>query len=474
VNLACACRHLEEPVLSTLWETQESPCTLLETLPKNTWNWDNSAQGRPVVCPKSPVGETERSMIIPVQLVGDPSLEAWNRVHRYASWMRQISVDDWGVLGEETFRKLHINIPPGGWFPALQGLSWCIRRSNLPHTSLFFSQNLKRIFISISWSKSKVPESSLPVIASIISALPTSTLQRLSVYIEHKGIPPGYLRDSLSSIVSCFGPSFTEFSSPIPLSDAATTHLIHLPHLHTWHTEHPPPHYSASSLPLVFPPLIQFALGEGVAPGWLSLFKRLGDHVSSAQDTTPLSKMRGSLEFLNIGNFPDPIIDPSFTSVIQSFRNLVHLIVPVECCDDQCVFKLDNDNVAELAMALPRLENLLFGYPCDQNTCATTVACLLPISVLCTWLQSLEIHFNTTNIAGDLESVSEDSRFQELRSLQKCALSCLDVQGIPLTVDESEYETLARGMTVIFPNLGRCDGWDDEFNWQLAEVRELI
>ena len=37
VNLACACRFLEGPVLSTLWETQWSLCTLLEVLPKETW-----------------------------------------------------------------------------------------------------------------------------------------------------------------------------------------------------------------------------------------------------------------------------------------------------------------------------------------------------------------------------------------------------------------------------------------------------
>ena len=38
-NLACACRHLEVPVLSTLWETQESLFVLLETLPRDTWEW---------------------------------------------------------------------------------------------------------------------------------------------------------------------------------------------------------------------------------------------------------------------------------------------------------------------------------------------------------------------------------------------------------------------------------------------------
>ena len=40
VNLACACRYLEEPVLSTLWETQSSWSVLLETLPSNTWGWE--------------------------------------------------------------------------------------------------------------------------------------------------------------------------------------------------------------------------------------------------------------------------------------------------------------------------------------------------------------------------------------------------------------------------------------------------
>lgn len=36
VNLACTSRHLEEPVLSTLWETQQSLHTLLQVLPEET------------------------------------------------------------------------------------------------------------------------------------------------------------------------------------------------------------------------------------------------------------------------------------------------------------------------------------------------------------------------------------------------------------------------------------------------------
>lgn len=37
VNLGCVCRYLEEPALSTLWETQSSLYPLLEVLPKDTW-----------------------------------------------------------------------------------------------------------------------------------------------------------------------------------------------------------------------------------------------------------------------------------------------------------------------------------------------------------------------------------------------------------------------------------------------------
>jgi len=37
VNLACACRSLEEPVLSTLWERQCHFFALLKVFPEGTW-----------------------------------------------------------------------------------------------------------------------------------------------------------------------------------------------------------------------------------------------------------------------------------------------------------------------------------------------------------------------------------------------------------------------------------------------------
>ena len=49
VNLACACRSLEEPVLSTLWETQWSFFTLLEVLPEGTWELRHLEPGENLV-----------------------------------------------------------------------------------------------------------------------------------------------------------------------------------------------------------------------------------------------------------------------------------------------------------------------------------------------------------------------------------------------------------------------------------------
>ena len=50
VNLACASRYLEEPVLSTLWGVQSSLCTLLKVLPGEYWNVDKTKWNCDVVC----------------------------------------------------------------------------------------------------------------------------------------------------------------------------------------------------------------------------------------------------------------------------------------------------------------------------------------------------------------------------------------------------------------------------------------
>ena len=381
-------------------------------------------------------------------------------------------MSEWSPFDKDTFNRIRLNSPPGGWFPALEDLYWCITESNPPYTDLFFSSpHLKTISIIVqrSWDISGAPHDVMQTLASTISALPTSSLQEIEVGDDNFTMPWAYFKDSLSSVVLRCGTSFTDYDSPVPLSDAAVNHLIHLPHLRAWRIHGPPPNYTAASLPLIFPPLEELTLGKDAARGWLPLFERLEHGVSTTQGATPLSKAKESLKVLNIKSFSIHTIDPSFVSPVQRFRNLVQLNIEVYCFDgdekSQCAFKLNNDNVTELAMALTQLRSLLLGRTCPKNTCSTTVSCLLPISVHCTKLESLEVHFNTTNIVDDFKNILEDPRFQQLRSLPRCPLTCLDVFRIPLSLDGPGFETVAKGMINIFPSLKYCEGimqiWDD-------------
>ena len=175
-------------------------------------------------------------------IVGDPSPEDWSRVRRYASWMRQVRVEEFVTLGEETFNKLRLNSPPGGWFPALQDLSRCITTSNLPYADTFFSPHLRKISIAPaqSWNETEFPSNILPTFTSTFSALPTSNLQLLSISISDNKLWRQF-KDLTSLIILRCGPSLMEYDSAVPLSDAVANHLIHLPHLRTLCTHSPPP-----------------------------------------------------------------------------------------------------------------------------------------------------------------------------------------------------------------------------------------
>ena len=394
--------------------------------------------------------------------------------------MRQVNIDARSDLRADSFRKFRLSSPPGGWFPALQSLSWRIVELNLPYIDLFSSPHLKRISIHTPWMWTgiEIPPKILPAIASAVSALPaSSTLQFLSIDIRCVA-PSGYFKDSVSSAVLRCGPSLTEFTTTIALSDAAANHLIHLPHLRTWRIEGIPPSYPASSLPLIFPPLTKLTLGGGAAHGWFSLFQRLEDGISARQGVTPLSQVKESLKLLYVKDRSSPITGVSFTSPIQMFQNLTVLDAVGSCSGwamgDPCAFGLNNDDVIKLVMALPQLEVLSLGPPCAENTCDTTVVCLLPISVHCPKLRQLQIHFNTTNIVDDLNNILKDPRFRGLHLLPRCTLLHLEVYRTPLALDEPGSEIVVEGMLNIFPSLERftaLGGSWNELSKRIAKFR---
>ena len=115
-------------------------------------------------------------------------------------------------------------------------------------------------------------------------------------------------------------------------------------------------------------------------------------------------------------------------------------------------------------MALTQIESLLFGRGCFENTCSTTVACLLPISVYCVKLGDPEIHFNTTDIVDDVKNILEDPQLQQLRSLPRCSPTRLGTFLILLSLDKHGFEILLDGMMDIFPPLESCGGTESDWH----------
>ena len=112
-------------------------------------------------------------------------------------------MNDFLILGEGTIRKLRLNMPARGWFPALQYLTWSITESNLSYADLFIAPHLRRVSIhpSLSWSDSRVVYNLLPTVASTISMLPASALQSLLVSRGNRDVPWPHLKDSFSSVI---------------------------------------------------------------------------------------------------------------------------------------------------------------------------------------------------------------------------------------------------------------------------------
>jgi len=142
VDLACVCWYLEEPVLSVLWKAQQSLCTLLETLPRDTWCYEHSESGRPVVsclyfrsrnrtlnfrvilargCAGTLARGLEQSP--PLRVLDAPSLLGWITVAgpwerdlpqngpQYARWRMVSSVEGFGLAYHGIQPSLHRPIP---------------------------------------------------------------------------------------------------------------------------------------------------------------------------------------------------------------------------------------------------------------------------------------------------------------------------------------------------------------------------
>jgi hypothetical protein len=366
----------------------------------------------------------------------------------------------------DTLTLLSYNSPGGVLLPNLERLIWDI--SDMPPLLAFFrlflSPRLKHLILCANLDPylDSIPPDVLEELIKMISFLPASLE---SVVVSCGKGEEDSLQDAISSFVCRCGPSLRSFETYVPLSNTAIVHLMTLPNLSSLSISQGPP----QAVPkLIFPSLEHLRLpksetslrrgSDGPNPEasqWLELLiphtnDILQNDSGLGVSSTYTIDLLKTLEYT--GN---AVIDSELLSSITRFRNLVTLSVPAVCSTkpNGCTFHLTDDDRKNLATTLPRLKCLRLGFPCPSDTCRTTVASLMSISVHCLDLTVLETHFNIETMAGDMQRLL-DERSGEDKA--KCKIWYLLVGKLPLHKVyrcREDSKTIQLWFRFIFPNL---------------------
>ena len=166
-------------------------------------------------------------------------------------------------------------------------------------------------------------------------------------------------------------------------------------------------------------------------------------------------KRRPCLKVNTLACWMEIPLSGAFVSPVMIFRGLTHLVLRLPCFSPGgCAFHLTDEDIAEIATALPYLRDVIFGLTCSTNSCQTTVSSLLFFPTRCISLKRLETRFNTTNLRCDLKLMVEIPRFHDLYALPKCQLERLSVSVYYLLpsqrgMREGQWELKGVGLPVM-------------------------
>ncbi|KAF9780746.1 hypothetical protein BJ322DRAFT_279325 [Thelephora terrestris] len=448
VSLACACRALEVQALSALWSEQSSLTVLIKsTLPPGVW-----------------------SLSTPLP---QPTKAEWDRFRRYASWIRRLYLN-WNLgIPEAVFRLMSLGLSGEVLCPGLRQLFWSADFYTLQYHRLLLSPKLTLLLFSYSSSFAEPLERELSIVRPLIMELDTFPLQDLYIQWQTPEEVSRQMVPVVSSAVLQCGPALKRLLLAWPLSDAAVQHIMQLPNLDTWYAMNGPPPTSDLPPSDIFPQLHQLTLETYASLGWLIFFttaarRRIpsGQNPHTPPDRGPVDRLRGLRTSL-----PVPI-DAVFMSLVMQFRQLTTLKLGTACpnAPPTCAFGLTDENVADIAAALPHLQEAILGTVCSVNSCRTTVASLVSLSTRCKGLEHLGIHFNTTNLRSSLESVSGDPRLDGLPSLRtRDGGFCLWMSNAPYKIVKDDIVPVLKGFRRIFPSLTQING--DSTPWKELDQR---
>ena len=341
------------------------------------------------------------------------------------------------------------NVPSGFLCPQLRKVAWT-SWGQRTFNNLFVSSRLTAFEFS-----SRDIEA-IAGLASVMTELQTPCLRTLNIEFSPLEDPLSTnVTTALSSFVLRCGSLLTEIVILVPLTDAAIRHIMQLPELTLWETKSRPPDVPGLSPLDTFPKLERIYLRSVEAINWLPFFKT-DTYRASSNQVTHVPRNRGPYQTLTTiycDYAASCQVNAAFMSPVMLFRGLNTLHLEWICSTGWCGFRLTDDDVGEMAAALPNLTALDLGSICSADSCQTTVASLLIISTCCKHLKVLRTHFRTGNLLHDLDSMPSNPRLHGLFQLPRCRVRGLCLSNAPVRMGSDCYKRVAEGFISIFPSI---------------------
>ena len=477
VALACCCRSFEDPALDALWETQHLLTPLLKTFPEDVRNEGDSecnvsAQATYVV---SSLNYFTRKYFKRL-----PTSQELARFRKYAGRMRDFSdtgsLDD---LSPEVFlvlQRFSFNEP---LLPNLKTLQlWSATVDFAPFILLFISPGTSRINIIF-----ETYNLSIALIASVITIFPARCPNLQHIGLHSLPRDPMITNAVSELLLTTNRNTLRTFDVDSPLTEEARGVVHRLPDLRylTVVTG------GGTSLPsLMLPSLTKLLIIEHDHDhdwlDWMEMFygatlgkletvnfapesEQIGDFLGAFERAALAASVQNALS--NFVLYTRYSWDPKLSSLL-SFTQMKTLSIHFPC-DRGCYLRVGDDDIINLARAMPELEILRLGdRPCRRIPTGVTAKGLAVLAHHCPNLSVLCIHFQVASLTLPPATFSMTPKTEPAVLLRGCALKDLTVGEIP--IPEQSVLMVALTLVRIFPRIENVIY--DDAGWQ--KVRNVI
>ena len=454
-SLARCCKSFGEPVSDELWGAQERLTPLLKCLPEDTWEDSGKFVSRSMTfTPSAAIHQTWKAF------KRTPTKAEWAGFRKYALRMRNLQLhpsEDPEISDLLLIRQSHTTNDP--WLPRLKRfLCDYVTEQLIPLIPFFLSP--RTTWISIGFN-GYTPTA---VVGPIITRLPTLCPDMNVICLDPLPSNPVITEAVSGTLLACKRDQLRTFRVDSPLTKEALEVLCRLPKLSDLDmiiegsTLMPPVRLpNLSTICIVFDDCFDWLEGfRGANLAKLESVRFFPQGSEGIDDflgafgrvalTTSANHSLSKLEF-----YTPYLLNPNYQSLLP-FTQLEELSIEFSC-DGICSSGVDDNVLAELAGAMPKLKVLELGEePCHVFT-GVTAEGLLVLARNCRHLSRLRIHFKVDSVVESVETQTtlSDSDDEATARKHDCALTDLEAGMTPTWAWSAPM--IAKGLIRIFPYL---------------------